>query len=1438
MAGKSYIKVNGSWEKINKIYVKIAGTWTNIQKAYVKISGIWEKVFDSASNAPVNNTTPKVRYKGYSDGTTSDPLSAYPNATSPVTMGPNSSVWGSGVSGDTNNGPEGGNKTYLWGWDGKWSNDTGAYTYRYFLVNTDNNSNTASYYADATGTANTGPDTVVTYGDKIANTYNRLGYLDENYVWFTVTKKTTGGQTIAQASNTPLKIIKQNHSILTWNMPDRAVANVGSVKQINFKFDYSWYNSPDLNQTYIEWFKIDDIYSPVFDSTTRVRGPIYLNTKTYTTALNGINTNGSTLNDVQNNTWLEGTDTYTIQQSDVGKIILVRLVTSSSYTRHYFPGTINDIRTYTTSAVGSSPPAGSGNVTVTRDIDNYNYKISNVGTWTGSPTSYRYQWFRREASPYGYYYIQLTDTGASGTFTHTAYTNNTHPSFNASAYKPSGSTTKDIIVALWASNSNGESESPAGLQNALYSDAATAYVTTGSIASVAQTVKYSAPTINSFTVTGGSAKATYSYSISADDPNVTISISWTGAANGSTSVSGLTKTNQDISLATQGTYNFTLTVSNSATNAESSTKTSNVNNVEVSAVSTYTFNMGNTLHISTNGYVSLDSGQYNLSIANTGANRVLGIWPRDLMQGGTYNDTSPTTSLLYHSTSNTWTYEFRGFEYNAGGGVATDQVIYQVKFYSGQQYADVKYTYVGSTADRAFNPGMYYNGSLINSSWTSSISTGTQIRFYFDGSAPASISTFEEIPFGALVYSSGLTAGSASPPTADDSYTSNVTSANQFDPPYFGTTWSNYSTNGTTQLFLQFYAYKDFQKMDYNIRTGSHSGTSVASGEVTPTLHDSVSQIWRWAPSGLSANTQYYITLTPKNRFGQSGSAYQVSTTYTKTSAAGISQTTKPRAGSSSTNYFTGEGDVLYPNSIYWTGGTYDNAASVTSVLIYNTNTSFLSGANGQSNSSTRTSNPYALASNDGTGSPYYFGVRDTVVGNNGTTQYFYSYPDSYVRSQPGAALIPTFSAVTSTDNGFYFDVTNYDSNYTWSAAKVTSTETGTVSGPTTSSPYRVTVTGLAASTTRNIKVTTSRTGYNNGENTQSGTSNAATTYTVTYNGNGNTGGSVPTDSSSPYVSGSTVTVKTNSGSLTRTNYSFLNWNTAADGSGTNYAATGSVTFTISANTTLYAKWGALYTITFDSKGGSSVSSIQQGTAGGSISKPTDPTKTGNTFGGWSTTDGGTTAVSWPRTPSSDETLYAIWTAASSAPGAPSATQMGSSTITRTLSTSLTRNTNTNKTQYWSSLIRADFTMTWTSGSGATSHEMYYSTSSTTPSSSTASNLSAGASSKSDYWYYGTSSATYYYWVRARNDSGTSSWVYVGSKTIPAESITSFTIRIYRGNGTAFSSPASAPAWSAGQYTWSGLTSRGDPASGGEGHYAWAQATLNGTAVTATSSTV
>lgn len=75
---------------------------------------------------------------------------------------------------------------------------------------------------------------------------------------------------------------------------------------------------------------------------------------------------------------------------------------------------------------------------------------------------------------------------------------------------------------------------------------------------------------------------------------------------------------------------------------------------------------------------------------------------------------------------------------------------------------------------------------------------------------------------------------------------------------------------------------------------------------------------------------------------------------------------------------------------------------------------------------------------------------------------------------------------------------------------------------------------------------------------------------TITYNGNGNDGGTVPTDSG-PYMYGDNVTIKDNVNSLTKTGYIFNGWNTKADGTGTTYQS--SDILNITGDITLYAIW-------------------------------------------------------------------------------------------------------------------------------------------------------------------------------------------------------------------------------------------------------------------------
>ena len=166
-------------------------------------------------------------------------------------------------------------------------------------------------------------------------------------------------------------------------------------------------------------------------------------------------------------------------------------------------------------------------------------------------------------------------------------------------------------------------------------------------------------------------------------------------------------------------------------------------------------------------------------------------------------------------------------------------------------------------------------------------------------------------------------------------------------------------------------------------------------------------------------------------------------------------------------------------------------------------------------------------------------------------------------------------------------------------------------------------------------------------------------TYTVTYNGNGNTSGTAPTDNNSPYNAGSTVTVM-GQGTLLRTGYTFLGWANSASATSPTYGTT----FVINSNTTLYAVWQLIpvttYTITYNGNGSTGGLVPVDSTAYTSGSSVTVRANTGNlvrtgyTFKGWATTSGATTptyAVNGSTvTPatfniSANTTLYAVWEA-------------------------------------------------------------------------------------------------------------------------------------------------------------------------------------------------
>ncbi|MDR0415653.1 MAG: InlB B-repeat-containing protein, partial [Prevotellaceae bacterium] len=147
--------------------------------------------------------------------------------------------------------------------------------------------------------------------------------------------------------------------------------------------------------------------------------------------------------------------------------------------------------------------------------------------------------------------------------------------------------------------------------------------------------------------------------------------------------------------------------------------------------------------------------------------------------------------------------------------------------------------------------------------------------------------------------------------------------------------------------------------------------------------------------------------------------------------------------------------------------------------------------------------------------------------------------------------------------------------------------------------------------------------------------SNDATSYEVAFNSRG--GSYIPPQR---VEEGGRVSQPTNP---TRNGYTFAGWYRDAElTTAWNFA-----TDVVNANVTLYAKWISgdvvTYTVTFNSNGGSDVSS-QQVAKGGKVLQPTDPTRDGYTFAGWYSNAALTSAWNFAANEvNGNVTLYARW---------------------------------------------------------------------------------------------------------------------------------------------------------------------------------------------------
>ena len=147
-------------------------------------------------------------------------------------------------------------------------------------------------------------------------------------------------------------------------------------------------------------------------------------------------------------------------------------------------------------------------------------------------------------------------------------------------------------------------------------------------------------------------------------------------------------------------------------------------------------------------------------------------------------------------------------------------------------------------------------------------------------------------------------------------------------------------------------------------------------------------------------------------------------------------------------------------------------------------------------------------------------------------------------------------------------------------------------------------------------------------------------TYTISFNANGGSG--APSSITKKHFTNATLPTATPS----RTGYTFKGWGTSSSAS---YAAyqPGS-TFYTNANTTLYAVWSArTYTISYNANGGSGGPGSQTKTHGiKMLISRVEPTRSGYTFLGWSTSPSASSASYQPGEwyyANADRTFYAVW---------------------------------------------------------------------------------------------------------------------------------------------------------------------------------------------------
>lgn len=537
--------------------------------------------------------------------------------------------------------------------------------------------------------------------------------------------------------------------------------------------------------------------------------------------------------------------------------------------------------------------------------------------------------------------------------------------------------------------------------------------------------------------------------------------------------------------------------------------------VSVTLTAPYQFSFGNRLYPSTNGWIGIDSGHATTAIPTTG--RFFAVFPTDFVYSEMHQWSGGGGTVAADDVK--YVLKYTGYRYNQTQN-DSNRITWMAIFYTDTQYADFKIIYKGSNVSGSVIVGFYNNGTLTSGlPGPYSIGTGTTFRIYYNntGTNSFSLTSFDEI-LNTSPNNVMLSLGSPTNGLADDGFWNILTADSKFTTP---TVTTGTTTNGTKSLSISYTEANSTDSIDYVIRSGSHSGTSLTSGNDTDT------PLTYSSTTNLAGNTDYYVTLTPKNYKGQKGSDVQFTT-----KTAPIAPTV------TFSNVTSSAFDVSWSS----TGATYYY------VDIYNTSTAVSLSGFPKTNTTTTSASPFGLSA----------GTQYTVAVSAGNTG---GLGDSTISTKRTlyAARTPTFGTLTRGDGKISSSVTNYDTNWTFDGTSSTGNFAwGTASGATR--PFEVT--GLTDNQETTVTVTTTRPDYAGGSATQTGSA-LATGLTPTFGTNTAASGGF-SGSVTNYDSNYTWSLSTNSGTVSPISFSGTGTTKTFSVSGLSSGGSATVTVTTS----------------------------------------------------------------------------------------------------------------------------------------------------------------------------------------------------------------------------------------------------------------------------------